>query len=94
MRVKVNAWDTDIYPTDEEFKSKSLCNIGAGADTCIWLVVAPTGFECLCLHRPPYLADRLAEGKTVAKKDGCDFVNNLNVQELGQGEHTLDPLVS
>jgi hypothetical protein len=95
MKIKVEGWHTDIYPTDKEIKHETLCNIGGEAEkTCVWLIVAPTGFECVCHHRMAFmvLADRFREGKTTAKKDGCDFVNNLNIPELGMGEHTLNPL--
>ena len=92
MKIHVKEWHTDIYPDDKEIKAESLCNIaGPPKDTCVWLVVASTGFECTCLHRITILAERFRRGETNAKKDGCDFVNNLNIQELGVGEHILTP---
>ena len=89
MKLIVYDWHTVICPTDEEIKEKELCNIGAGPDTCIWLVVSPDGFECTCLNKPHYLVERLEKGLTTAKKDGCDFVNNLDIQEMGFGTHEV-----
>ncbi len=62
---------------------KKLCRPGAGADTCIWLVVGAGGFECLYYHREDHnlegetLEQRWKAGKTVAKRDGCDVVRAL-----------------
>jgi len=92
MKAKVGAWETRIFLNGDEIRAESLCNIGKGSDTCIWLVVSGDGFECTCLHKSPYLVKRFEAGETTAKKDGCEFVANLRVQELGEGEHTLNPL--
>ena len=60
-----------------------LCRPGAGADTCIWLVVSGEGFECLYYNRRAVsltgeiLEDRWKAGLTVAKRDGCDVVKSL-----------------
>jgi len=69
MEVKVSDWHTDIIPTDEEVKR--LCKPGAGADTCIWLVMSPKGWECVLNHKPHALVDRFLKGETTAKRDGC-----------------------
>ena len=56
-----------------------LCRPGAGADTCIWLV-AGSQFECLYFRRDEgrnlegeTLEERWKAGKTVAKRDGCNW---------------------
>ena len=58
-----------------------LCRPGAGADTCIWLVVGEKGFECLYFNRAEgrnlygeTLEEQWKAGKTVAKRDGCTRV--------------------
>lgn len=55
-----------------------LCRPGAGADTCIWLVVDQDGFECLYYNRNTgrnlhgeTLEERWKKGLTVAKRNGC-----------------------
>ena len=93
MIAKVKDWYTDIYLTKEEIKSSELCNIGQKEKTCIWLIVGPDGFECTYYHKPHALLDRFLEGKTIAKKDGCDFVKNeINPSEIGCGKFTFNPL--
>ena len=87
MKAIIDAWHTDIFPTNEEVKE--LCKPGAGADTCSWLVMAPTGWECLCLHRPFAISDRRDKGTIVAMRDGCDKVNNFNPCGKGEGEITF-----
>ncbi len=87
MKAIVYDWYTDIYPSDEEVKS--LCKIGQGADTCIWLVMSPDGWECTCLHRPHALLDRWEKGLTVAKRNGCDPVNNFDPSGL-EGEAEIN----
>ncbi len=60
-----------------------LCKPGAGADTCIWLVVGGNGFECLYYNREvpnllgDTLEDRWRKGLTVAKRNGCDEARKL-----------------
>jgi len=76
MKAIVEDWYTDIFPTDEEVKE--FCKPGQGANTCIWLIMAPTGWECCCMHRPSALLDRWERGLTNAKRDGCDKVNHFN----------------
>ena len=72
MKVVIREWHTKIFPTDEEVKE--LCKPGHGEDTCIWLLVAPTGWECCCLNKPTSLLDRWERGGTTAKRNGCDKV--------------------
>jgi len=75
---------TEIYPIEKEVKT--LCRPGSGADTCVWLVVGGRGFECVCHNRPHILVDRWMEGKTVAKRDGCERVNNFSAFGTEGGE--------
>ena len=60
---------------------KRLCRPGAGADTCIWLVMGQDGFECLYFNRAEgrnlegeTLEERWKAGRTVAKRDGCEEI--------------------
>lgn len=62
---------TDVYLDDEDVKR--LCRPGS-ADTCIWLVMAPGGWECVYFNRPDGLQDRFDRGETNAKRDGCDEI--------------------
>ena len=88
MQVDVHGWHTDIRLTPEEMAQ--LCTPGKGVNTCIWLVVGRDGFECSYFHRNPSLIRRLENGKTVAKRDGCDFVKAIDPSELGAGMHELE----
>ena len=64
----------------ERDEVEKLCRIGAGADTCIWLVWGENNFECLFFNRRvpaitgEILEDRWKAGLTVAKRDGCDEI--------------------
>jgi len=66
---------------------KRLCRPGEGADTCIWLVASGEGFECLYYNREAVsltgerLVDRWEAGLTVAKRDGCEEVKQLQHAE-------------
>ncbi len=84
MKAIVNDWYTDIFQTDEEVKT--LCKPGAGADTCIWLLISGKGWECSSLHKNPALLKRWEDGDTNAKRDGCDKVNNYHPDNIGEFE--------
>lgn len=73
MKIFIKSFTTEIYPTEGEIRREALCNVGAGADTCIWLVASAQGFECTYHNKPLPLYDRFLKGETVAKKDGCAF---------------------
>ena len=67
-------------------EAMKLCRPGAGADTCIWLVVSEKGFECLYYNRKEgrnlegeTLEERWEKGLTVAKRDGCNVVRSLEL---------------
>lgn len=77
MRTKTDS-KTIILNIEEV---KRFCRPGTGADTCIWLVVGPYGFECLYFNRDEgrnlvgeTLEERWKKGLTVAKRDGCEEV--------------------
>lgn len=83
MEVVTHDTHTDIRITGDE--AKELCGICQGADRCIWLCVGGEGFECLYYnHRSGItltgetLEGRWKAGKTVAKRNGCDKIRNLN----------------
>lgn len=82
MRVVRHDDYTEIFLDQEEVMK--FCRLGDGAETCIWLVVGPGGFECLYYHRHEgrnlkgeTLEQRWKAGKTVAKRDGCEIVKTL-----------------
>lgn len=86
MKAFVSEWYTDIFQTEEEVKT--LCKPGAGADTCIWILMGVNGWECSSKHRISGLVKRWKDGDTSAKRDGCDKVNNFNPAGL-MGEHEI-----
>jgi hypothetical protein len=81
MKVEKREDYTAVLLDDEEVMR--LCRPGAGADTCIWLVVGEDGFECFYYNREvpsltgETLGDRWRRGVTVAKRDGCDEAKKL-----------------
>lgn len=85
MRVVKKPDYTAILLDSEEVKR--LCRPGAGADTCIWLVVGADGFECLYYSRDvpnltgQTLKERWQKGLTVAKRDGCDEISKISGKE-------------
>lgn len=87
MKAKIYDCHTDIFPTDEEVKE--LCLPGAAENTCIWLLMTPEGWECCCLHKNPALLAKWERGETVAKRDGCDKVNNFQPHKYGIGEFDI-----
>jgi len=77
--------DSKIISLNRE-EALKLCRPGAGADTCIWLVVGGKGFECLYHNRKEgrnlvgeTLEERWKKGLTVAKRDGCNVVRSLEL---------------
>lgn len=88
MHVVVHDFHTEIFPTNEEVKR--LCRPGAGADTCIWLLMGAKGWECSYHNKPGGLVDRWLAGKTTAKRDGCDDVRHLKLSELGATEQFIE----
>jgi hypothetical protein len=91
MKVIPHDFTTNIILKPEEMEY--LCKPGEGANTCIWLVLGSEGFECTCLNKPTSLYENWRAGKTVAKRDGCEFVKSIDTVELGPGEHELEVLI-
>lgn len=87
MKAIISDDYTDIFPTNNEVTE--LCRPGAGADTCIWLIMGARGWECCCKHRPWSLLDRWKKGETNAKRDGCDKVESFHPFGMELGEHTI-----
>jgi len=86
MRVEKKETHIEIFLDREE--AIKLCRPGAGADTCIWLVVSGKGFECLYYYRQEgrnllgeTLEERWKKGLTVAKRDGCNVVRRLELEK-------------
>ena len=84
MRAIIHSWSTEIFPTETEVKE--FCKPGTGADTCSWLAMASTGWECLSLNRPHSIMERREKGTMVAMRDGCEKVNNFSPAGQGEGE--------
>lgn len=66
-------------------EAMELCKPGAGPDTCIWFVVGAEGFGCVYFNRKggrnllgETLEQRWKDGKTVAKRDGCEVLKRLH----------------
>ena len=74
MRAIVHDFHTEVFPNKDEIDR--LCKIGHGADTCIFLLVGPDGFECHGLNKMPIwsLIERARRGETNAQREGCDEV--------------------
>ncbi len=90
MLVIVDESTSDIYPTHKEVQT--FCRPGEGADTCIWLVYGAKGFKCTYYNKlsGPYV--QWLEGKTVAKRDGCNYVAELDIGSLNFGKNEVYPL--
>ena len=87
MKIVVYDSYTAIYPAKEE--ALELCRLGQMADTCIWLMMGTDGWYCASKNRPSSLVDRWKAGRTNAKRDGCDRVNNM---KLSSGTCHVDSL--
>lgn len=91
MKLIVKEWSTDILLSKAEVDH--FCGVGQGADCCSWLLAGADGFECCCLNKPMTLIDRHNNKQMVALRDGCDFVNNLQICGVYDlGVHELDAL--
>lgn len=71
MKAIVHEAHTEIFPTDDEVRE--LCKPGAGADTCVMLVMGSGGWECCFHNRGPVLGliDRAKAGESNAQRLGC-----------------------
>lgn len=88
MKVIVEDWYTEIYLNSIEINI--LCKPGEGKNTCVWLVCGSKGFECTCKNKPSTLVDKFKNGDTIAKRDGCYFIDDISPIDLGMGEHIIN----
>ena len=86
MRAVVYPFHVAVFPDKDEVKR--LCRIAQGADTCIFLVAGPSGFECHGLNKMPIMSviDRAERGETNARRMGCDEVLTFNPLGGDMGE--------
>ena len=84
--MRIHSDGKTIFLNREE--AIKLCRPGAGADTCIWLVVGKGGFACIYFNRAEgrnlkgeTLEERWKKGLTVAKRDGCNVVRSLELDK-------------
>jgi hypothetical protein len=70
MKKVVGDFATEVTMTGDE--AKSICRIGQGAQCCAFLVMSPTGFECIRMSYPSNstIFNRLAQGTMNAKGEG------------------------
>lgn len=62
---------------------KNVCKIGQGDSCCRYLIITPTGFECLKLSdMKDYIDSRVAMETMVAKSDNCEGKNKNYLNEL------------
>ncbi len=79
MKAIIEDSHADIFQSNEEVKE--FCHPGQMADTCVWLLMGPKGWECCYYHKHPALFDRWKNGQTNAKRDGCDKIKNFHPLE-------------
>ena len=74
MKAIVYEYRTEIFPTTEE--AKSICKIGQGVETCIFLTISGDGWECHAHNRMPIMSliERSERGETSAQRQGCERV--------------------
>jgi hypothetical protein len=84
MIAVVGDYFTDIFLTTDEVAE--FCKPGEEANTCIWLLMGPGGWECCCHRKPSSLVARWENGETTAKRDGCEKVNKMSFVGRGPGE--------
>jgi len=70
MEKIVGDWSTDVKLSDDE--AVSICRLGQGPGCCAFLVMAPTGFECIRMSYPTNssIFSRLEDGTMNAKGEG------------------------
>jgi len=91
MEIKVRDSHTVIFLTREEVLE--LCKPGEQGNTCVWLVVGADGFECTYFNRPSALLKRWVNGKTVARRNGCEKVKSLNYEVKYTEATTLEDVI-
>lgn len=70
MEKIVGDWSTEVKLSADE--AKDICRLGQGEECCAFLVMSPTGFECIRLSYPNngIIFDRLEKGTMNAKGKG------------------------
>lgn len=70
MEKIVGDFSTEVKLSAEE--AKDICHLGKGEKCCAFLVMSPTGFECIRLSYPvnSTIFDRLEKGTMNAKGRG------------------------
>ena len=70
MKERISDWATEFEMSGDE--AKQICRVGQGAKCCAFLVMAPTGFECIRMSYPNNgtIFDRLKNGTMNAKGEG------------------------
>jgi hypothetical protein len=91
LKIEERKGHTVILLTREEVLK--LCLPGEGANTCVWLVASAEGLECSYYNRPTALAERWAEGKTNAQRDGCETVKAMNLEVKHVEAKTLRDII-
>lgn len=91
MKVNVHDFHTEISLSGDDVKE--LCKPGEGADTCVWVLVGADGFECSYYNRPTALLERWVRGQTVAQRDGCERVKELDLNILYTKATTLEDIL-
>ena len=78
MKVIIGEYSSEVFPTNEDVQD--ICKVGQGADTCMFLTMGSTGWQCVALdwRMRMTLEDRADE--MGASRKGCDIVNNFNPQ--------------
>ena len=81
MKKRIGDWSTEIELSKEE--AEEICRLFQGEKCCAFLVMAPTGFECIRLSYPmnSSIFTRLKKGTMVAKGkggwEGCPWENQI-----------------
>lgn len=70
MEKVIGDFSTEVKLTHDE--AKGICKIGKGAECCAFLVMAPSGFECIKMSYPANgsIHQRLEDGTMNAKGKG------------------------
>ena len=70
MEKIVHDWATEVKLSVDE--ATSICKLGQGEKCCAFLVMAPSGFECIRMSYPmnTSIFSRLKDGTMTAKGEG------------------------
>ena len=81
MEKVIGDWSTLVKMSADE--AEGICKLGQGEKCCAFLVMAPTGFECIRMSYPTNISifDRLEKGTMVAKGErgweGCAWKGEI-----------------